>query len=67
MNKVIDSINHTSTTTKAVADVGAIGIAWGAFFTEVVPAVASVLSVVWLSLQIYSWAINKRWKKNDPN
>lgn len=63
MNKLIDAVNHLPVSTKVVADVSAVGFAWGAFFSEVIPAIAAVLSVVWFTLQIYAWIINKKWKR----
>lgn len=63
MNRVIEAVNHTHPAVKIVADVGAVGFAWGAFFTNIVPLIATTLSVVWLTLQIYTWFINKKWIK----
>lgn len=62
-HKVSDAVEHIPQAAKLIADAGAIGIAWGAFFTDVVPAIASLLSVVWLTVQLYTWVINKRWRR----
>ena len=67
MNKLTDTINHAPVAVKQIADAGAFGLAWGAFFTDVVPAIAATLSVIWLSLQIYSWVVNKKWVKRGSN
>lgn len=63
MNRVIDTINNTPVGVKAGLDLGAVGLAWGSFFTETLPVVATGLSIVWFFLQIYTWVVNKRWRK----
>jgi len=63
MNKLIENINNTPLSLKVGIDVGAIGLAWGSFFIEALPVVASVLSIVWFILQIWTWVVNKRWKR----
>lgn len=63
MNKVIETLNHTPVVVKVGADVGAMGIAGTAFFTDVMPAVAVTLSALWLCLQIYTWVVNKNWRR----
>jgi len=63
MNRIIETVNQTPTSLKAALDVGFVGLAWGSFFTEVMPLIATGLSVIWFSLQIYAWVVNKRWKK----
>jgi len=65
MNKLLDQLNHTPIIIKAGADIGAISVAGTAFFTDVMPAVAVTLSVLWLSLQIFTWIVNKKWRRND--
>lgn len=31
------------------------------------PPIAALFSIVWLSMQIYSWVVNKRWQPRlDP-
>ena len=65
MSKVTEVINHTPVAIKAVADVGAAGVAWTAFFTSIMPNVVVVLSAVWIILQIYTWFINKKWIKGN--
>lgn len=62
MNRILDTLNHTPIVVKAGVDVGAIGIAGTAFFTDIMPAVAVSLSVLWLCLQIYTWVVNKKWR-----
>ena len=62
MNRIMDSINNTPIGVKAGMDVGALGLAWGSFFTDVLPVVATVLSVIWFSLQIYAYFSLKKWK-----
>lgn len=62
MSKIVAFIEQIPNAVKHVTDIGAIGVAWGAFFTNVVPAIAAMLSVIWLSLQIYSYIVNKKWK-----
>lgn len=63
MNKIIESVNQTPVGVKVGMDLGAVGLAWGSFFTDVLPVVATMLSVVWFTLQIYAWFVNKKWKK----
>ena len=63
MNKLIDHLNSTPIAIKAGVDIGAMGVAGTAFFTDVMPAVAVTLSVLWLCLQIYTWVINKNWRR----
>lgn len=63
MNRILDTLNHTPMAIKAGADIGAIGIAGTAFFSDIMPAVAVTLSVLWLCLQIVTWVVNKNWKK----
>jgi len=63
MNRVTDAINHTPGTLKHVMDAGSAGIAGTAFFSDFMPAVAVTLSVIWLSIQVYTWIVNKGWRK----
>ena len=63
MNKVLDSINHAPVAAKATLDVGAVSLAWVSMLTDHLPQLASLLSVIWLSLQIYAWFATKRWKR----
>lgn len=67
MDKITEAIQHTHPVIKHSADVGAAGIAWGALFTEYVPNIAAVLSITWLGMQIYSWVINKRWRRVESD
>ncbi len=41
---------------------GSIGL--GAL-TGILPPLAAGLTVVWVALQIYTWFINKGWKRKD--
>jgi len=63
MNKVIDTLNHTPVAAKVIIDAGAVGIAWVSVLTNHLPQLASLLSIFWLSLQIYAWFSTKRWKR----
>ena len=63
MNKIIDQLNSTPIVVKAGVDIGAISVAGTAFFTDIMPAVAVTLSVLWLCLQIYTWVVNKNWRR----
>ena len=63
MNKVVDTINHAPHTLKHAMDASSAGIAGTAFFTDFMPAVAVTLSVIWLGIQVYTWVINKGWRK----
>lgn len=49
---------------KAVGDVTAGGITIAAIMHHI-PEYTAVLSLVWVCLQIYTWVINKRWKRVD--
>ena len=49
---------------KPAADVTSIGIAGGALLGYL-PPIAAGLSIVWMGLQIYSWVINERYKKEE--
>ena len=65
MNRVVDTLNHTPMGVKATMDGAAAGIAWVGFFTDFLPIVATALSIVWLCLQIYTWFVNKKWKRKE--
>lgn len=60
MSKVVETIKHAPASVKVVADTGAISVGLSSFFTDVVPAIASVLSVVWLLLQIYAYFSDRK-------
>jgi len=38
---------------------------WGtiAWATALIPPILGLLSLIWLTMQMYEWCINKRWKK----
>jgi len=62
MSKIVEAMNHAPTAVKATVDVSAVGIAWFSLLTDHLPELASVLSIVWLSLQIYAFFSLKKWK-----
>jgi hypothetical protein len=65
MSKIIEQLNHTPIAIKAGADGVAISVAGTAFFTDIMPAIAITLSVLWLSLQIFTWFANKKWQNKN--
>ena len=48
---------------KTVGDVLAAGTAFGAVLGWL-PPIAAALSIVWLLMQIWSWVVNKKWRKH---
>jgi len=58
---------HTLDTMKHGVDAGAAAVA-GASFMEYLPPIAATLSIIWLSIQIGTWAVrtvqNYRDKSN---
>lgn len=63
MNKIIEGVNHAPVAAKAALDIGAVSLAWVSMLTDHLPQLASLLSVIWLSLQIYAFFATKRWKR----
>ena len=53
MSDPVEAVKHG-------ADASAAAVALGSFF-ELLPPVAALLSVIWLSIQIFSW-VEKRIK-----
>lgn len=51
---------------KTAIDVGAVGVA-AASWLEYLPAIAAVLSIVWLSIQIGVWTYNQIKKRMKTN
>jgi hypothetical protein len=67
MGKVVDTIEHLPTAVKVGGDGIAATVAGMAFFTDVMPNIIVIMSFIWFSMQMYTWVINKRWRreKND--
>ena len=58
-----DKLYQVAPILKHGVDAGAAGIAWTAFFTDIMPAIAVTLSVIWISLQIFTWVLHKKWRE----
>ena len=51
---------------KVAADVASVGTVI-ATIAGWLPPIAALLSIVWLSMQIYGWIVNKKWRPpNEP-
>jgi len=62
MERITEQMGNAPHVAKIIADTGAVSVGIGSFFTDVIPVVASLLSIVWLSLQIFTWVAKKKWK-----
>lgn len=63
LHQVANAVEHMPTTIKIGGDVGAAGVAGFAFFTDIMPNVIVVMSFIWFAMQMYTWIINKRWRR----
>lgn len=36
-----------------------------AVFLKILPVVATTFTVIWLGMQMWTWIINKKWKRRD--
>jgi len=62
MERITAQMGNAPHVEKIIEDTGAVRVGIGSFFTDVIPVVASLLSIVWLSLQIFTWVAKKKWK-----
>lgn len=66
LGKLADAVEHIPQTVQSGGNWTAVGAALASFFGAIqgpLAVVASVLSIVWLSLQIYTWFDKRRRRK----
>ena len=61
-----DSINQIPHAVKLGLDAAAVSVAGASFFTEFTHFLSQalvILTFIWVSMNIYTWIVNKKWKK----
>lgn len=54
--------SSTGISVKNIVDWTAVAAAWGTF-ANIIPPLVGLVSLVWLGIQIFTWVINKGWRK----